>query len=158
MSSRPLVRGGVAGLAGGVAWLAGIFIFFGSVQTVLGNPELQSGKMLEAFSPGSVHPPRVVQSPAILPVGLLAIGLLWGWLYAWIASTWPGSWTRRGVRFGLVAWVLMVPWFEFYLPWNVLREPAALAALEMICWFLVLQGVGLTIAGVEAFMRPRGTA
>jgi hypothetical protein len=36
----------------------------------------------------------------------------------------------------------MVPWFEFYLPWNVLWEPAPLVALA--CWAGVLLGVGLT--------------
>lgn len=62
-------------------------------------------------------------------------------------------WWRRGLRFGLLSWILMVPWFEFYLPWNVLREPAALVALEMLCWAGVLLLVGITIAGVEAALR-----
>jgi hypothetical protein len=43
----------------------------------------------------------------------------------------------------------MVPWFEFYLPWNVLREPNALVMLEVVCWAGVMTVVGLTIAGVE---------
>ena len=49
----------------------------------------------------------------------------------------------------------MVPWFEFYLPWNVLLEPFPLVALELICWAAVLLVVALTIAGVDQlFRRP----
>jgi hypothetical protein len=65
-----------------------------------------------------------------------------------VSSRW-----RRGLRFGFVGWLLMAPWFEFYLPWNVLREPAPLVALELACWAAVLLGVGLAISGVEAALR-----
>jgi hypothetical protein len=40
----------------------------------------------------------------------------------------------------------MVPWFEFYLPRNVMREPAALVLLEMVLWLGVLLVAGLAIA------------
>lgn len=50
----------------------------------------------------------------------------------------------------------MVPWFEFYLPWNVLREPASLVALEMLCWAGGMLLVGVTIAGVESALRHLG--
>jgi hypothetical protein len=47
-----------------------------------------------------------------------------------------------------VAWVLMVPWFEFYLPWNVMHEPIMLVILEMVLWLCVHLIVGIVIAGV----------
>ena len=42
---------------------------------------------------------------------------------------------------------MAIPWFEFYLPFNVMREPLPLVALELVCWFLVLQLVGTTVGG-----------
>jgi hypothetical protein len=62
-------------------------------------------------------------------------------------------WWQRGLRFAALAWALMVPWFEFYLPWNVLREPPALVMLEMVCWAGVMTLVGLTIAAVDALLE-----
>jgi hypothetical protein len=59
-----------------------------------------------------------------------------------------GNRIKRGLKFGLVAWALMVPWFEFYLPWNVMHEPLLPVLLEMILWLGVLLSVGLAIAGV----------
>ena len=145
------IRGGLAGLAGGVAWLLGLIVFFGPAQAVLTDPALQSAKMLAAFAPGEGEP-RTLASPAILVAGIFVIGCLWGLVYAGIASAWTASWWRRGLLFGLAGFTLMVPWFEFYLPWNVLREPALLVALELACWALVLLGVGVAIAGVDALL------
>jgi len=155
MRPLPFLRASVAGLAGGVAWFLGILLVFGPAQAVLGDPGVQSAKLLAAFGPEPAAP-RMIEAPALVLAGLLGIGLLWGWVYAWLAGFWPGSWWRRGLRFGVVGWVLMVPWFEFYLPWNVLLEPAPLVALELACWAVVLLGVGLVIAGVEALLRGRG--
>jgi len=148
------IRGALAGLAGGVAWLAGIALVFGPAQMVLADPDRQSAKMIAAFA-SEPSPPRALESPGLVVAGLFCIAILWGWVYTWMAASWPGSWTKRGLRFGVVSWALMVPWFEFYLPWNVLREPAPLVMLEMACWALVLTGVGLAISGVETLLRPR---
>jgi hypothetical protein len=148
----PLLRGLIAGLAGGVAWFAGLIVFFGPAQAVLTDPAFQSPKFLAAFTADPA--PRISAAPWLLGAGLLGIGVLWGLVYVWLAGDWRGSWRRRGLRFGAVAWVMMVPWFEFYLPWNVMREPAPLVALEMACWAGVLLGTGLAIAGVDAALAP----
>lgn len=147
----PWVRGLLAGLLGGIAWFLGIVLFFGAAQGLLTDPDLQSAKMLDAFT--SEPLPRTNEAPWLLIAGLLGIGALWGWTYVWLSSAWPGAWWRRGLRFGVVAWVLMIPWFEFYLPWNVLHEPAALVALELVCWAGVVLGVGLAVAGTDALLR-----
>ena len=136
-----------------MAWFAGISLFFGPAQVLLGDPGRQSAKLLAAFA--AEPAPRVTQAPWLLAVGLLGIGVLWGWVYTWLSGPWSGAWWKRGLRFGVVGWVLMVPWFEFYLPWNVLWEPPALVVLEFVCWAGVLLGVGLVIAGVEAALRRR---
>lgn len=93
--------------------------------------------------------PYSAQAPWIVPVGLLVIGILYGIVYHFIRRAFPGkSWWKKGLQFGLVAWALMVPWFEFYLPWNVMHEPVLLVALEMVLWLAVLLVVGLAIARV----------
>ena len=45
----------------------------------------------------------------------------------------------------------MVPWFEFYLPWNVMREPFDLVLVEAVCWLVVLLAVGLSMGLVYNF-------
>ncbi|HEX5043831.1 MAG TPA: hypothetical protein VFV75_13045 [Candidatus Polarisedimenticolaceae bacterium] len=145
------MRGPLSGLAGGIAWIGAMLAIFGPAQRILTDPELQSAKFLEVF--GGTPPPRMNEAPWIVIAGILAITTLWGWVYVGLSRSWTGAWWRRGLRFGGIAWVLMVPWFEFYLPWNVMREPAILVALEMACWLGVLLCVGVAIAGMERALR-----
>ena len=145
------LRGLIAGAAGGLAWFLGIMVVFGPAQAILADPNRQSAKFLAVFT--SEPLPRMSEAPWLVPAGLLIIGMLWGLMYAWLGREWRLSWWHRGVRFGVLGWVLMVPWFEFYLPFNVLREPAPLVIVEMICWLIVLVAVGMTIAGVESLLR-----
>ena len=147
---RKIARGLLSGLAGGMAWIVGMAVFFGPAQAILTNPALQSAKMNAAFSN---HPlPRGSETAWIVPVGLLLIGCLWGIVYVWLTQSWSGPWWRRGLIFGALAWTLMVPWFEFYVPWNVLLEPAPLVALELACWAGVILCVGLALAGTETML------
>jgi hypothetical protein len=146
------LRASVAGLAGGAAWFVGLRILFGPAQRLLTDPSLQSAKMLGVFAPGA-DAPKMYAAPQIVIAGVLGIGLAWGWVYTWIAPAWGASWSRRGLRFGVIAWVFMAPWFEFYLPWNVLHEPAGLVALELVLWLGVMLLVGLAIAAVEVLFR-----
>jgi hypothetical protein len=155
MSVLPWVRAGFAGLLGGAVWRIGMDYIFGPAQGLLADPERQSAKMLAVFSLQSPAP-RMYAAPWLIWAGLICIGVAWGWAYLLMTKTSTSAWWKRGLRFVAVSWILMVPWFEFYLPWNVLREPAALVLLEMLCWAGVLLLVGLTIAGVEAALRRMG--
>ena len=140
-------RSSIAGLASGFAWYVGLLTTFGAAQSILANPNLQSQKMMTAFADS-----RGADTPSIIVIGLPTIGLIWGWVYGSLARGWTVVWWQRGLRFAVLSWALMVPWFEFYLPWNVLREPPALVALEMVCWAGVMTLVGLTIAEVDTLM------
>jgi hypothetical protein len=146
--SPTVLRAIVAGLAGGLAWLVSIMLFFGPAQAILANPEYQSEKFLTVM--GQLEPlPYSVEIWWVLPLGLLAIGAMYGVVYHFIRRAFSDKpWWKKGLQFGLVAWALMVPWFEFYLPWNVMHEPALLVALEVVLWLAVLLVVGLTIAGI----------
>ncbi|MDR8389567.1 hypothetical protein NC796_00370 [Aliifodinibius sp. S!AR15-10] len=143
-----LFRAALSGVAGGLAWLCAMTLFFGPAQAILANPEYQSQKFLAVF--GEIEPlPHIAGAWWILPAGLLAIGILYGIVYHFIRGAFHGKpWWSKGLQFGLVAWALMVPWFEFYLPWNVMHEPVLLVVLEMAVWLAVLLTVGLAIAAV----------
>jgi len=123
-------------------------LLFGPAQMILANPDYQSQKFLSVV--GQLEPlPRATGTWWILPVGLLALGVIYGVVYHFVRKAFSEKpWWNKGLRFGSVAWALMVPWFEFYLPWNVMREPALLVLLEMILWLGVLLAVGIAIAGV----------
>ncbi len=143
-----LLRTIIAGLAGGLAWIIAMILFFGPAQTILANPEYQSQKFLYVMT--QLEPlPYTAESGWILPVGLLVIGVLYGVAYHFIRRAFGKKpWWKKGLWFGLVAWILMVPWFEFYLPWNVMHEPVLLVAFEMALWLTVLLIVGIVIARV----------
>jgi hypothetical protein len=146
--SPTLLRAAIAGLAGGMAWILSMMLFFGPAQTILANPEYQSQKFLTVM--GELEPlPYTAEAWWILPAGLLATGILYGIVYHFIRRAFDGNpWWKKGVGFGLTAWALMVPWFEFYLPWNVMHEPFLLVMLEMALWLAVLLITGITIARV----------
>lgn len=142
---RPAARI-VTGLAGGVAWIAGMVLFFGPAQAILADPELQSAKFYGVMA-DPVHPPRMVESFWIVPAGLMVLGFIYAMVFTIIERGLPGrSTTARGLGFGVVAWALAFTWFEFYLPWNVMREPAALVALELACWLGTMLVLGMAIS------------
>lgn len=142
-----IVLGGVAAAA---AWGGGIAVVFGPAQVILASPAHQSAKFLSAFAEAPL--PRMADSAATLPVGLFLIGLIHSTVYAWLAPRLPGGALRRGLAFGAIAWALMVPWFEFYLPYNVMLEPFPLVLLEALCWLGVMLMVGLAVAGTHRLL------
>lgn len=140
-----MVRAITSGLIGGVAWNLAMKISFWPAQTILANPDLQSEKFLSVFY--SIEPlPRMFDNASIFTLGLLVVGIFYGLVYGFVFNHYPGSWFKKGVMLGLTGWALMVPWFEFYLPWNVMHEPIALVFLEGFLWMVVLQIVGFSIA------------
>jgi hypothetical protein len=125
--------------------MAAILVFFTPAQAVLANPQYQSAKFLSVMT--ALEPfPRVTQAPWVFPAGLISIGIVYGLAYSGIREALgPSPWIR-GLRFGVVSWALMAFWFEFYLPWNVMHEPAPLVLLQLALWLAVLLVVGTTIA------------
>ena len=150
---RDALRTALAGLAAALAWLLGIQLVFGPAQAVLADPARQSAKFLAAFSQEPL--PRMAEMPWALPAGLVVIGMIFAGVYSWLEPKLRGPAWRKGLTFGVVAWALMTPWFEFYLPWNVMREPLALVLIECACWLGVMVPVGLAIALTYRAASPR---
>lgn len=146
-----LIRGIVSGVIGGVSWFLGMLLFFRPAQSILGDPELQSEKFL--FVVREMEPlTRSIGNTQTLITGLLLIGVVYGITFSFLRCSFKGSSILKGIKFGAVGWALMVPWFEFYLPWNVMHEPLSLVLLEAFLWFLVLQLVGITISITQSIL------
>lgn len=143
----------LSGISAAVVWWAGIVVVFGPAQSILADPSRQSAKFLSAFTEPPL--PRVAEQPEVMAFGLLIVGGIHAAVYAWLESRMSGTIPRKGLSFGLMAWALMVPWFEFYLPWNVMHEPLTLVLLEGLCWLVVLLGVGLSISAVYELLGRR---
>ena len=141
-----------AGIAGALAWWAGLMFIFGAAQSVLADPAFQSAKMMAVYD--MQPPPRIAVEPWLLPFGIFLIALVHACVFAYLRPAFPAGVVRRGLAFGAVAWALLVPWFEFYLPWSLLLEPGALVFLEMLCWAAIMLLVGLAIS--VAFGRDAG--
>jgi hypothetical protein len=133
-----------AGVAGAVAWWAGLMLLFGAAQGVLADPKLQSAKLDAIYS--MPPPPRIAEHPWLLPAGILAIAMVHAATFAYLRPALPVGLVKRGLAFGAVSWALLVPWFEFYLPWNLMLEPGLLVLLEMAVWAGILAMVGVAIS------------
>jgi hypothetical protein len=139
-----LVRFSLAVLAGTVGWMVGFMVAFVPAQAILTNPALQSAKMIAVFFTLSPLPRASSPAQMLLLVAVVVTFLVLGYRLSRPDPSHP--WWQRGLRFGTLAWLLMVPWFELYLPWNVLHEPLPLVALEAGCWWITLTCSGLAIS------------
>ena len=126
-------------------WLLGLVIFFGPAQLILADPAYQSEKFLSVFN--TMDPlPRMVEAYWILPAGIFIVSFFYVAVFRFMKGHIQGSRWKKGFGFGLMAWALMVPFFEFFLPWNVMHEPIWLVLLEMVCWLGVMLTIGVGLA------------
>lgn len=145
----------ISGVVSAAVWYAGLLLVFGPAQGILADPAYQSQKFLDVFT--TLEPlPRMAVQPVQFYIGFLLVGVAFS--FAWhLVGRWmpPGSVLKRGALFGSIAWLLMNPWFEFYLPWNVMHEPLSLVFLEMALWFFVMLLVGIATAYSHHFLESR---
>lgn len=144
----------LVGIVAGVVWYSGMVLVFGPAQQLLANPEFQSRKFLDVFT--TIKPlPRMSVEPLAFYTGFLLVGIAFSLAYHLVARWLPGTIAKKGLLFGFVAWLLMNPWFEFYLPWNVMHEPLPLVLLEMILWLVVLMSVSFATVISYHFLETR---
>lgn len=133
----------------GPAWWAAVLAFFvySGAQQYLANPAYQSEKFLRVFA--VIEPlPRMTENPYFIWIGMLIVGVFPAAVFLYLNGLLRGSWWQKGLKYGCVHWALVTPWFEFYLPYNVMHEPLALVMLESGLWFGVALALGLFISAV----------
>jgi hypothetical protein len=143
---NPWLRYVLAGLAAGFAMLAASMATFGPAQAILTDPALQSDKFLDAFF--GDPPPRAASIPFLFPLGFIGLGFVHALAFHILYRGLSRNWVVAGATFGFAAWLIAYPWFEFYLPWNVMLEPAPLVLLELACWLAVTLAGSLALAFV----------
>ena len=131
-----------------------VFFIYSGAQNILGDPELQSSKFIKAFI--ETEPlPRMASYPSIVWIGVALISLLHALVYLMIRSALKGNWLMQGLQYGLILWMVMIPWFEFYLPYNVMNEPMNLVLFEGLLWLGVLLTVGIYCSLVTSYQRKK---
>jgi hypothetical protein len=142
--SRRLLRTCLLWPVCALAWRAGLRIFFvyTGAQKILSSPHYQDQKMLDVFF--HLKPaPRVAEHSWLLLEGFFVTGFFMAVALSVINAGLSGSWLKKGLVMGGIAWMLVIPWFEFYLPYNVMHEPPALVVFEGLLWLGVMLLVGL---------------
>lgn len=139
-------------LSFGPIWWAIILVFFimSGAQSFLGNPEYQSEKFIQVFA--VLEPlPRMAGNSYFIWIGMFIVGLFPAAVFLYLNKLLPGNWWQRGLKYGLIHWALITPWFEFYLPYNTMHEPLMLVLLECVLWFFVAISLGLIISFMVNF-------
>jgi len=127
-----------------------LFFIYSGAQSILADPARQSGKFLKAFM--EYEPlPRMATDGSTIWKGFFVCGLLAAIAFIIVNEKMKAGWLHRGVVFGLVHWLLMTPWFEFYLPYNVMNEPLPLVLFEALLWFATLLLTGVYMSFVMNF-------
>lgn len=140
-------------LTTGLMWRwAGLQLFFISsgAQNILGNSAHQSSKFINAFIAEPL--PRMAIDSSVLTWGLFVVGFLLAIAFLIVNTYLKGGWLKRGLVFGMVHWLVMTPWFEFYLPYNVMLEPLMLVLLEAFLWLCVALVLGLYMSFVVNYI------
>ena len=138
-------------LTAGIVWYLGVLLFFvfSGMQGILANPDYQSQKFLDSFINEPL--PRASENPLLVPIGLIIIGIFAGLVFYFLNDKLNYTWFKKGLIFGLIHWALMIPWFEFYLPYNVMLEPFLLVLLESFLWLCVTLLIGIYLSFVFNF-------
>jgi hypothetical protein len=129
----------VAGLAGGVAFVLGTFLTFAQfsgsrrgAEGVLFDPDTQSQKVIAVWK--QLEPlPRVIETPVVILVGMVAFGIAYALVYRSVAAAWPAGIHPRAWRLALVIWLAAV-FSEFMGPFNVLHQPLSLSVVAWGFW------------------------
>ena len=143
----------------GPVWYASIRVFFvySGAQQLLADPTHQSEKFVSAFTAAPL--PRMAEDPLFVLKGLFIVGIFMGGALIFLNERISGNWLAKGLQFGLLCWVLAIPWFEFYLPYNVMLEPFALVLLECALWLCVMLTIGIAMSALlNTGRRQKSTA
>jgi hypothetical protein len=139
-------RTGLAGLLAGVAFslLSGLtFYDFGVRSGILFNPAYQSTKVLAV-----VTTMVMVKAPYVIFTGWTVVLVGYAFLFNHISVLWPPGYWLRLWRLTFLIWFFSLLFFEFQGPFNLLREPLPLLALELLCWAICALGAAAVMVAV----------
>jgi hypothetical protein len=123
---------------------------------ILLDPARQSPKLITVWT--RLEPlPLVVANPPPIIIGLFLFGLAHAFLYRWLSPHWPSGVLPRGLRLGLLLFILSYLFWEFFTPFNQFGEPLPLIALEICFWACIALAEGLTLAMVFELVHQSGT-
>ena len=148
-------RTGFAGVLAGIVFAllsALTFYALGILPGILFNPAFQSPKVLAVML--TLEPLPVMQrAPYIIVVGWSVILVGYAFLFNHISVLWPQNYWTRLWRLTLLMWFFSLLFFEFQGPYNLLGEPLALIALELLFWAICALGASAVIVAMSG--RPR---
>ena len=130
-----------------------LFFVWSGAQSILADPGVQSSKFIRNFTEYSPLP-RMSNDPMVLWQGFYVCGITSALVFIWLHRHLGGGWAMRGLKFGIIQWALMVPWFEFYLPYNVMHEPLSLVLFEALLWLGVLLTTSICFSAIISMNRP----
>lgn len=116
----------------------------------IANPELQSQKFLKAFTAAPF--PRMTETWFMLK-GMFVIGLFLAGSFIYINDKIEGGWIVKGLKIGILFFAVAIPWFEFYLPYNIMLEPLPLVLFEVLVWFGVYSLLWITMSFILNYRR-----
>jgi hypothetical protein len=89
--------------------------------------------------------PLIVTYPLAMVLGVVGLGVGHAFVYRWLAPAWPPGILRRALRMAALLYLLSSVCFEFFAPFNLLREPVPLVAVELAGWALVAAAEGVAL-------------
>lgn len=141
----PLAAGWIGGFVGNA--LLGAAFSSPMVRAVLYHPDWQSRLFIE------ITPQRDI---AVSVLGLIMLSGLHGVLYRQLAPSLPGrTWLGKGLAWGVVVWALYWLFQEWFIYVTLLKEPIALALVELVILLTGSLLEGIVIAGLLAWNESR---
>jgi len=149
-----------AGICGGFAMNLAMLLTFRSAgfgwrgRGILLDPDVQSRKLIAVWT--EIEPlPLVVNHPAPIIAGVVLFGIIHAFVYRRISPAWPEGIIGRGVRMGMLIFVLVFCFWEFFTPFNQFGEPLPLIGLELLFWATIALADGFVIAFIIEKALPR---
>ncbi len=120
----------LAGLAAGVVSLILTSLLFAAGSPVLFSPLFQSRKVIDVYS--TIQPlPLLATNQAAFGLGWVTLGVVRSLVFAWLFKSIPGNGIRKGLNWGLILWLTMIMFAEFFTAINLLGEPLYLVSFEL---------------------------
>ena len=134
----PLAAGWIGGFLGNA--LLGAAFSSPPIRAVLYHPDWQSRLFID------ITPQRDI---AVSVIGLVVLSGLHGVLYRQLAPSIPGrTWVAKGLAWGVMLWALYWLFQEWFIYVTLLKEPIALALVELAILLAGSLLEGMVIAGL----------